>query len=185
MRSQRPDILALVILMAAAGSPAELRAETGPGLGIPMDSARVSAMNLTVLPDGTGLPPGSGRADTGAEVYARHCQACHGPAGSGGPNDALVGGSGTLATQQPVKTVGSYWPYATTVFDYIRRAMPYQAPGSLSADEVYAVTAYLLYENGIIEAGEIVNARSLPRIRMPNRDGFHNPYQPSMEQPDP
>ena len=109
----------------------------------------------------------------GEAVYQRQCLACHGLAGEGGINDRLAGGQGTLKTLQPLQTVGSYWPYATTLFDYIRRAMPYTAPGSLSNEEVYALTAYLLHINGIIAKQERMDARSLPLIQMPNREGFY------------
>lgn len=167
---------ALALLFPVAMLAAGAGAQDGPGLGIPADPARVEARNLTILPDGSGLPPGSGTAVAGAAVYAEQCRACHGAGGRGGPNDMLVGGAGTLAADRSRKTIGSYWPCATTVFDYIRRAMPYQAPGSLSADEVYAVTAWLLHENGIIEAGQVIDAESLPAVLMPNHDGFDDPY---------
>jgi cytochrome c len=143
--------------------------------GAPLSAEEVAAIDITVLADGTGLPPGRGNVQEGAAVYAQHCRACHGPQGRGGPNDPLVGGRSSLAGDEPLKTVGSYWPYATTVFDYVRRAMPYQAPGSLAADEVYAVTAYLLFENGIVEADATLDRRSLPEVVMPNRDGFRRP----------
>jgi S-disulfanyl-L-cysteine oxidoreductase SoxD len=152
--------------LAAAG------AQEGPGLGVAATPEQVAGWALTILPDGTGLPPGSGDARAGAEVYARSCLACHGNEGEGGPSDRLVGGRGTLASSAPVKTIGSYWPYATTVFDYIRRAMPFIAPQSLTNDEVYAVTAYLLARNGIIGERDQMNARTLPRVKMPNADGF-------------
>jgi cytochrome c len=108
----------------------------------------------------------------GAAVYEQKCQACHGAKGAGQPNDRLVGGQGTLASKTPVKTIGSYWPYATTVFDYVRRAMPYQQPQSLSNDEIYAITAYLLHMNGIIGERDEMNAQTLAKVRMPNRDNF-------------
>ena len=110
--------------------------------------------------------------DAGKTLYARNCLACHGKTGKEGPNDVLVGGRGTLNTSKPVRTVGSYWPYATTVWDYINRAMPYDRPGSLSADEVYALTAYLLNLNDIIRDDEVMNAKTLPQVKMPNRNGF-------------
>jgi cytochrome c len=106
------------------------------------------------------------------------CQACHGDKGAGQPNDRLVGGQGSLGTAAPVKTIGSFWPYATTVFDYVRRAMPYQAPQSLTNDEVYALTAYLLQLNGAIAEGDVMNAQTLPRVKMPNRDNFILAYPP-------
>ena len=114
---------------------------------------------------------GLGKAAAGAAIYAAKCVACHGAEGAGQPNDRLVGGQGTLTELVQVRTVGSYWPYASTVFDYIRRAMPFQAPQSLTNDEVYALTAYLLERNGIIKARDEMNARTLARVRMPNRDG--------------
>jgi cytochrome c len=151
---------------------ASLLAAEPPGLGMTVSEADAAAVDFVVMPDGRGLPAGSGSAPEGLVVYQRECRVCHGDGGQGGPNDRLTGGAGSLATQAPVKTIGSYWPYATTVFDYVRRAMPYHLPGSLSADEVYAVTAYLLAENGIIEPDQMVDARSLPAIQMPNREGF-------------
>ncbi len=154
-------------------------AAPGPGLGQPLSAEAIAAVDLTVMPDGTGLPPGRGDVDTGARVFAAHCQACHGADGGGGPNDALVGGAGSLASAAPVKTIGSYWPYATTVFDYIRRAMPYQQPGLLDTDEVYAVTAYLLHRNGIVDADAVLTEVSLPRVEMPNRGGFELAVEPS------
>jgi cytochrome c len=105
-------------------------------------------------------------------VYAAKCQACHGEKGTGKPADPLVGGIGTLASASPVRTVGSYWPHATTLFDYTRRAMPTNAPRTLTDDEVYAVTAYVLYLNGIIGETHTLNAETLPQVKMPNRSGF-------------
>jgi S-disulfanyl-L-cysteine oxidoreductase SoxD len=105
-------------------------------------------------------------------VYDQNCEACHGPNGQGGIKDRLVGGQGTLASDMPIKTVGSYWPYATTLFDYIHRAMPYQGPGSLSIDDTYAVAAYILSLNGILPADGRLDKSTLPAIKMPNRDGF-------------
>jgi cytochrome c len=128
--------------------------------------------DISIQPDGEGLPPGSGNAAAGAEIYAAKCLACHGEKGVGGPNDRLVGGHGTLTELQQVRTIGSFWPEASTVFDYVRRAMPFQAPQSLTNDEVYALTAYLLAENGIIDEDDTMNARTLARVEMPNRDGF-------------
>jgi S-disulfanyl-L-cysteine oxidoreductase SoxD len=118
------------------------------------------------------LPGGSGNAVQGQKVYDAKCQACHGPKGVGKPADALVGGKGSLASGKPMRTVGSYWPYATTLFDYTRRAMPTTAPMSLSNEEVYAVTAYVLFLNGIVPETAEMNAQTLPQVKMPNRDGF-------------
>jgi len=132
----------------------------------------VAAWDVSVPPDGTGLPPGRGTSAQGAIVYEQKCQNCHGERGAGQPNDRLVGGHGTLASKTPVRTVGSYWPYATTLFDYVRRAMPYTQSHSLSDDEVYAVTAYLLLLNGIIGESDVMNAETLPKVKMPNRHNF-------------
>ncbi len=144
-----------------------------PNLGRAATREEVASWDLTVTPDGDGLPPGSGTPKQGAAVYAAKCIACHGEKGAGNPADRLVGGQGTIGgDQRPVKTLGSYWPYATTVFTYIRRAMPYYQTKSLTSNELYALTAYLLYQNGIIGEHEVMNAQTLPNVRMPNRDGF-------------
>jgi len=134
--------------------------------------SEVAAWDVSIPPDGTGLPPGRGTSAQGAIVYEHKCQNCHGERGAGQPNDRLVGGHGTLASKTPVRTVGSYWPYATTVFDYVRRAMPYTQSHSLSDNEVYAVTAYLLHLNGIIGESDAMSTDTLPKVKMPNRDNF-------------
>ncbi len=134
----------------------------------------VKGLDLTVSPNGAGLPPGSGSVSAGADVYAKKCQSCHGTEGKGKPQDQLTGGIGTLASAKPVKTPVSFWPRATTLFDYIRRAMPIYAPQSLSNDEVYAVTAYILSIDGIIPKDATLDAKSLPQVKMPNKDGFIN-----------
>lgn len=153
-------------------------AEEGPGLGEAVTDEDIRALDFVVLPDGDGLPAGSGSVTDGAALYERWCLACHGQDGEGGPNDRLAGGHGTIDGERPEKTVGSYWPYATTLFDYIRRAMPYQTPGALTADEVYALTAYVLYVNGIVEESAELDAESLPAVEMPNRDNFEWAYSP-------
>jgi len=147
-------------------------AAEGPGLGTPITAEELKAWDLSIQPNGEGLPPGSGTAAQGKVVYDEKCAACHNLEGAGQPFDRLVGGIGSLASDSPVKTVGSYWPSATTAFDYIRRAMPFQAPQSLTNDEVYAVTAYLLVLNGILTERDRLDAKTLPRVRMPNKDGF-------------
>ena len=144
----------------------------GPGLGQPASPAEIAMLDLSIPPSGAGLPAGSGDARAGAKVYAAKCVSCHGEKGAGKPADALVGGTGTLASSNPVRTVGSYWPYATTLFDYTRRAMPTTAPRTLTNDEVYAVTAYILHLNGIIPETHTLDAKTLPAVKMPNRDGF-------------
>jgi mono/diheme cytochrome c family protein len=148
-------------------------AADSPNLGRPVTAEEIAAWDISIGPDGAGLPAGSGTAKQGEAVYAAKCLACHGEKGAGKPNDQLVGGQGTIAGDKPaVKTIGSYWPYATTVFDYVRRAMPYIESKSLTNDEVYAVAAYILNLNGIIGEGDTMDAQSLPKVKMPNRDGF-------------
>lgn len=144
----------------------------GPSLGVPATPEEIAAIDISAGPDGAGLPPGSGTPKQGAEVYAAKCIVCHGPEGANGVNDRLAGGQGTLTSGTPVKTIGSYWPYAITIFDYVRRAMPYPAPHSLTDAEAYAVTAYLLRLNGIIRDDDVIDATSLPKIKMPNQGGF-------------
>ena len=148
----------------------------GPyGFGTPASEAEIAAMDIDIMPDGHGLPPGSGTPAEGEAVYQSNCAPCHGANLEGSAilgADRLIGGRGSLATVEPIKTVESYWPYATTLYDYIGRAMPFNLPGSLSADEVYAVVAYILLRANIVEAGTEMNAQSLPQVRMPNRDGF-------------
>jgi cytochrome c len=142
--------------------------------GRPATPADIAGADIDVHPDGAGLPPGQGSVEQGAALYASKCAACHGAHGEKPLASSLLltGGARTLATPHAVRTIGSYWPYATTLFDYIRRAMPFPAPQSLTADEVYAVTAYLLRLNNIVPDGAVLDAATLPRIRMPNRDGF-------------
>jgi S-disulfanyl-L-cysteine oxidoreductase SoxD len=144
------------------------------GLGRPASADEVKQRDITTLPSGAGLPEGKGTVAQGEAVFRDKCAACHGPNGEGVPPQGtqLVGGVGSLASDNPVRTVGSYWPYATSVWDYIHRAMPLNQPGSLSADDTYAVTAFLLNRNKIIEASAVMDKESLPKVHMPNRDGF-------------
>ena len=165
------ELACAALVLVAAGCAAPARVET-PSLGRPATAAEIAGWDISVGPDGVGLPAGSGTALKGAAVYEQKCQACHGAKGAGQPNDRLAGGHGTLASKTPVRTIGSYWPYATTVFDYVRRSMPYTQPQSLSDDEVYAVTAYLLQLNGIIGEADEMNAQTLPKVTMPNRGNF-------------
>jgi cytochrome c len=139
----------------------------------------VKAWDISIPPSGVGLPAGSGTAKQGLAVYNSKCVACHGAGGVGKPMDALVGGIGSLATGKAVRTVGSFWPYATTLFDYTRRAMPYNAPMTMNDEEVYAVTAYMLHINGIIGENDAMDAQTLPKVRMPNRDGFISDWPPA------
>ena len=153
-------------------------ADDNPRLGESISSADLIFVDYTIMPDGEGLPDGSGTAAEGFSVYQQNCLDCHGTGGKDGVSDVLVGGQGTLTTGRPRKTVGSYWPYATTLFDYVRRAMPYQAPGTLTNDETYAVTAYILFLNEIVDEKARMDADTLPDVKMPNRDNFIWDYKP-------
>jgi cytochrome c len=143
----------------------------GPNLGQPITSGDLASWSINVLPDGTGLPAGSGTSAKGAPIYAQKCAHCHGEQGKGGVNAALVGGA-PIKNMDSTRTIANFWPYATTVFDFIRRAMPWQQPRSLSDDEVYSLTAYILAMNKLIGEQDEMNAQTLPKVRMPNRDGF-------------
>ncbi len=141
---------------------------------------------FAIAPDGVGLPSGSGDAAKGATVYADKCAACHGAHLEGNPakgigGDKLIGGRGTLAGKTPIKTVESYWPYATTLFDYVKRTMPFNAPGSLSDEDVYSVVAYILSEAKVIKPTERMSAATLPKVVMPNRDGFEGDPRPEVQ----
>jgi cytochrome c len=149
-----------------------------PAFGAAVSAEEIARWDISIPPSGAGLPAGSGTAKQGAAVYGAKCLACHGEKGAGKPADVLVGGIGSLATARPVRTVGSYWPYATTLFDYVRRAMPITNPLSLSDDEVYAVSAYVLFLNGIVGEDAVMNAQTLPQVKMPNRAGFVSDWPP-------
>ena len=145
------------------------------GFGSKASNEEIAAIDISVMPDGRGLPPGKGDYTTGKALYTAKCAACHGAdlAGIGEVGgDKLIGGRGSLASGKPVKTIESYWPYATTVFDYVRRAMPFNAPGSLQNDEVYAITAYILGEANVIGKDQVMDAGTLSKVQMPNHDGF-------------
>ena len=174
-------LIALSVSSAAYGQAA-------PGqYGFGTDATPQELAKFISIPaDGRGLPPGSGNATAGAQVYAVSCGACHGDKLQGNPakgigGDRLIGGRDTLATKAPIKTIESYWPYSTTLFDYVKRAMPFNAPGSLSDDDVYAVVAYILSEAKIIKATDTMNAMTLPKVTMPNRDGFIPDSRPELE----
>ncbi len=168
-------------VLAASALAATLAAAQPRSLGIgrPATPAQIAGWNIDVSPDGAGLPAGHGTAGEGKSIYATACASCHGAAGQGGsvfPGPRLAGGRDSLTTAHPVKTVGSYWPFATTLFDYIRRAMPYTAPESLSPDQLYSVTAYVLFLNEIVAEDAPLDRTTLPAIRMPNRHGFRPAY---------
>jgi mono/diheme cytochrome c family protein len=147
-------------------------AET-PNLGKPIDEAAIAAWDISILPDGTGLPKGGGTPAQGAVIYADKCASCHGDNGKGGgPAAAVVSDREIAGISAAQKTIKNFWPYSTTIFDFIRRAMPFQMPRSLTDDEVYALTAYILAENKLISANDTMNAQTLPKVKMPNRDNF-------------
>ena len=167
-----------------AGDPAYRQEQThGYGLGRAATDQEVRAWNIDVAPTGEGLPAGQGTVTQGAALFTARCSACHGPTGKEGPMDRLVGGADTLPTQRPIKTIGSFWPYATTLYDYVHRAMPFTAPQSLSPDQVYAIVAWLLHQNGIIAKDTVLDAQSLSNISMPNRQGFLPDPRPDVPKP--
>ena len=171
-----PSIAFSVLAMATA-LVMTLSANSAPPLtddfvGTKISNEAAMLGSTSVFPDGRGLPEGKGTARQGKALYERYCMACHGLEGNNGINDRLAGGAGSLTGNAPIKTIGSYWPYATTLFDYIARAMPYNAPGSLNTEELYSVTAYLLSINNIIDPDAALDDHSLPLVVMPNRDGF-------------
>ena len=167
---------AFALLASCATQP--MTAPKAAALGEPVSAADTARWDISIPPSGAGLPKGSGTARQGALVYEQKCQSCHGAKGAGKPADALAGGIGTLGSKTPMRTVGSYWPYATTLFDYVRRSMPITNPLSLTDDEVYAVSAYVLYINNIIGEDVAMDAQSLPQVKMPNRDGFISDWRP-------
>jgi cytochrome c len=172
-----------LIIVAAAlvlwGGSAQ--AQTPYSIGRSATPAEIAGWNIDIGRDGSNLPEGHGTVSHGREVFAQQCAVCHGDNGEGGVGDRLVGGQGTLATAKPIRTVGSYWPYATTLFDYIRRAMPENAPQSLSNADVYAVSAYILSLNGLVASDATLDAKSLAGIKMPNRDGFVEDPRPDVK----
>src|SRR5215472_4534264 len=170
------DKLALACLIALGASAAV--AGDAPRFGQPISPADLAPWDISIAPDGVGLPPASGTPAQGEAVYAKYaCGLCDGDKGAGGPGGALVGGGPLSGTPTaPVKLIGNYWPYATTIFDFTRRAMPWTQPKTLSDDEVYAVTAYILALNKIIGENDVMNAQTLPKVKMPNRDGFVSKY---------
>lgn len=166
-------LAAALLFTLAFGSAAAIAADT-PGLGKPISEADVKAWDISILPDGTNLPPGSGTAAQGAKLYVdKGCVACHGDGGKGGTSNILVGKPSLTADGiASNKTIANFWAYSTTVFDYIRRAMPWPTPHTLSDDEVYALCAYLFAANNLIPQDEVMNAQTLPKVKMPNHDNF-------------
>ncbi len=170
---------AIALTMLAASIPLAAQSPTF-GVGRPATPEEIRSLGTPIAPDGTGLPEGSGTVAMGREVFAAECARCHRANGAGDVGPALVGGQGTLQTPRPLKTVGSFWPYATTLWDYINRAMPFDKPGLLKPSDVYSVAAYILNLNGIIKETEVMDARSLPKVKMPNRDGFVTDPRPDV-----
>lgn len=162
----------LAAWMAGCTLPPATPSGNAPHLGRPADPQLLGRQRLNVFPDGHGLPAGRGTVAEGGALYARHCAACHGRDARGGSAEELAGAVRPLNDPDADRTIGSYWPHATTLFDFIRRAKPMGAPGTLSADEVYALCAWLLYTNRVVPADAVMDAQSLPAVRMPNRDGF-------------
>jgi S-disulfanyl-L-cysteine oxidoreductase SoxD len=172
--SRISPVLGLALYLSASAAAAD-----GPGLGKPLTEADIAAWDISIEPDGEGLPPGAGTPAQGAHIYAEKCAACHGPEGKAGvtgvtaaPLAPLVGGGPITDISAAMKRIANFWPYPTTLFDYIRRSMPWQQPRTLTNDEVYALTAYILALNKLIGDNDTMNAQTLPKVKMPNRDGF-------------
>jgi S-disulfanyl-L-cysteine oxidoreductase SoxD len=181
MRTRKFCIAMLAAVVLACATSAQ--AQSPYGIGRPAMPAEIAGWNIDIDREGHNLPPGSGTVSHGHEVFDQQCAACHGAKGQGGIGDRLAGGQGTLATPSPVRTVGSYWPYAPTLFDYIRRAMPQNAPQSLSNDDVYAVSAYVLHLNGLLPVDATLDASTLSTIKMPNRGMFVGDPRPDVKNP--
>jgi beta-lactamase superfamily II metal-dependent hydrolase/mono/diheme cytochrome c family protein len=174
---------AVALALAWAGAATLAGQSPKYNVGRPATAQEIRDLGAAIGPDGSGLPEGSGSVAEGRLVFEAHCASCHGPKGEGDVGPTLVGGQGSLGTPRPLKTVGSFWPYATTVWDYVNRAMPFDQPGLLKPSEVYAVVAYILNLNGIIGEAGVMDAASLPKVRMPNRDGFVADPRPDVGHP--
>jgi len=179
MSTSRLTIALFVIALVCFSTAMTLNARNpplpaSPALGRPATTAQIAAMDLTITAEGGGLPRGSGSVSEGAATFAAKCAMCHGDAGKGDLGDQLTGGRGSLTSAKPVKSVASYWPYAPTLFDYIRRAMPLNAPQTLSDSEVYGLVAYLLSIDAIVPGSARLDAKSLALVKMPNRAGFRS-----------
>jgi len=174
--STRKLIAAAALALACGTGAAQAQS---PGLGKPLSEADIKQWDIAILPDGSNLPPGSGTPAKGAKIFAEKCSACHGDAGKGGVAPyypALVGGQPLTNGIDTVKTIANYYAYPTTIFDYTRRGMPYNMPRSLTDDEVYSLTAYILALNNLIVQDDVMDANTLPKVKMPNRDNFIMPY---------
>jgi hypothetical protein len=178
-----PKAALAVAALTIVASPVRAETQGHYGIGRTATDAEITGWNIDIGRNGENLPPGSGTVSQGREVFAQQCAACHGDKGEGGVGERLVGGQGTIATPKPIKTVGSFWPYAPTLFDYIRRAMPQNAPQSLSNEDVYAVSAYILNMNGLLPADATLDAKMLSAIKMPNRGMFTGDPRPDVKNP--
>ena len=176
-----PDLRLIPLVVIVLVCAPQAMAQSPYGIGRAATPAEIAGWNIDIGRDGSNLPPGSGTVSHGREVFEQQCASCHGEKGEGAIGDRLVGGEGTLGTAKPVRTVGSYWPYAPTLFDYIRRAMPQNAPQSLSNEDVYAVSAYVLNLNGLLPADATLDAKALSAIKMPNRDKFVSDPRPDVK----
>lgn len=173
--------VATILFLAVTGGALPAAESPRYGVGHAPSTSELSSSGVSVFPDGKGLPAGQGSAREGRQIYRQRCRACHGENARGDENEALVGGRGSLVSARPRRTVESYWPYATTLWDYTRRAMPFNDPGSLSDSEVYAVTAYVLHLAGLVGEDEVIDRDRLPRVEMPNRDGFIADPRPDVD----
>lgn len=181
MSKSRKLLLGSALALSALAAPAMA---AGLGLGRPALPEEIAAWDVAVLPDGQGLRPGSGDVATGDEVFAANCAVCHGDFAEGLDSwPVLAGGDGTLTDPRPVKTIGSYWPYLSTVYDYIHRSMPFGAAQTLTVDETYAITAFLLYSNGLVEDDFVLTHENFTEVVMPNADGFYPDDRPQSEYP--
>lgn len=173
MFTLNPRVLFTALVFGALSQAAHATdAVKAPHLGTPMTADDIAKWDLTVFPDGRGLPEGKGTATEGRPIFDKLCASCHGAAGRGGTAEELISEPGHLTEDAASKAIGPYWPFATTLFDFTRRSMPPNAPGSLTPDQLYAVTAYLLAANKVIAETDEMNAKTLAAVKMPNRDGF-------------
>ena len=166
------NIVCSTFLLIFACVPFITHSQESVSLGIPVTQADLLEFDLIAPPDGSGFPPGSGTAREGRQIYDINCAVCHGANGEGTSGNTVIVGGDMQSEGPPLRTVGSYWPYASTLFDFIRRAMPASAPKSLTNQQVYEVTAYILYMNGIVEEETPINGATIRKIEMPNANGF-------------
>jgi S-disulfanyl-L-cysteine oxidoreductase SoxD len=185
MRGSVVPTAALAALLTSIVPPAIAMAGGSYGIGRTATPEEIAGWDIDISPDGAGLPAGHGGAAEGRSIYDEKCAACHGAHGEGKPMDRLAGGFGTVFDAKSERTVGSFWPYATTLYDYVRRAMPFDAPQSLTPDQVYAVCAYVLYLNKLVPQDAVLDAQTLPKIEMPNRSHFVSAFTPRSSGPAP